>query len=267
MEVGDQILLAGAERYLTKFELGYWGKNLASADFAGTVKGRLRFYRNDGSNFNGYATPGTLLYDSGDFSVATTPRATLVFEDFQLDAAVPLTNALPDNFTWSFQFSGMAPGDRAGLDIFTPPVVGNSYEDYWERANSTSAWILKTNLNVPSMDFAARARASRAGYIRAVTLASGTNQTGCGEAGVAWRAWQAFDPCGNSSICTQYVSVVDTRPPSLVCPTDKAVECGTAWSFGVPTYSDACIFSTMAFDNSQTNTGYRLNPNDPTRWK
>src|SRR5207247_2645570 len=35
--------------------------------------------------------------------------------------------------------------------------------------------------------------------------------------------WQATDCCSNSITCTQRVSVVDTLPPTLTCPTNMTV--------------------------------------------
>src|SRR5574340_1842514 len=67
LEVGDEILLASTERYLTNFSFEYWGTS-SGASFAGPVEARVRFYQNDGAPFNGYATPGSLFYDSGWFS-------------------------------------------------------------------------------------------------------------------------------------------------------------------------------------------------------
>ena len=54
------------------------------------------------------------------------------------------------------------------------------------------------------------------------------------------RIWQATDACGNTSTCSQTVTVVDTTPPVFICATNKSVVCGTAWTFDAPTASDAC---------------------------
>src|SRR5664279_1140872 len=79
-EVGDEIILAGTERYLTNFQFEFWGTNTADPTaFAGPVQARVRFYENNGTNFNGYPSPGSEFYDSGWFSIAPTPRSTEVF--------------------------------------------------------------------------------------------------------------------------------------------------------------------------------------------
>jgi hypothetical protein len=56
----------------------------------------------------------------------------------------------------------------------------------------------------------------------------------------ATRTWLATDSCGNSNVCSQTVTVVDTTPPVITCASNKTVECGSAWSFDFPTVSDAC---------------------------
>ncbi len=142
LEIGDEIILdASAARYASEFVFEYWGLNSNQVDFVGNVQARVRFYRNDGADFNGYPTPHTLLYDSGNFSLPTTTRSTVTIEDFASEAAVPLLVALPDSFTWTVQFSGLDEGDAAGIDLFSPPIVGANFPDYWE--NDGSVWRLK----------------------------------------------------------------------------------------------------------------------------
>ena len=52
--------------------------------------------------------------------------------------------------------------------------------------------------------------------------------------------WTVTDTSGNSNSCVQWVIVLDTTPPVLVCATNKTVECGSVWSFDPPEASDAC---------------------------
>jgi len=156
LEVGDEILLTGTERYLTNFAFEFWGENSANPNsFTGQVSARVKFYLNDGPPFNGYPTPGTVFYDSDWFPVpGPTPRSTFVFvagSDFpSVGLFLPATR-----LTWSVQFQGMGETDSVGVDLYSPPVVGLDFVDYWERHES---WLLRTNL--VSMDFAARMEAS-----------------------------------------------------------------------------------------------------------
>jgi hypothetical protein len=162
LEVGDEILLAGTERYLTQFDFEYFGTNSASpgnVSFAGPVQARVRFYKNDGAPFNGYNTPGTVFYDSGWFGgFGPTPRNTLVFTisggDFPGSGLfIPVSD-----LTWSVQFQGMGATDDLGVDLYSPPVVGSSVpgtgfvQDYWE---NNGGWTLKTDGGT-DLNFAAR---------------------------------------------------------------------------------------------------------------
>ena len=56
-----------------------------------------------------------------------------------------------DRMTWSVQFRGMAADDSAGVDLYSPPIIGASFADYWE---NNGGWRLLTN--VVSMNFGAR---------------------------------------------------------------------------------------------------------------
>ncbi len=281
---------------------------------------RLRFYANDGTNFNGYPTPGTLLYDSGEFwlGMGTTPRATVVYDEFDLwvYALYPLMDALPSDFTWTVQFSGLGTNDRAGVDLYSPPVIGDSYGDFWLRTDA--GWQLRTN--AVTMDIAAQAKASTNhvaiivlstvtnampgnGFVatrtwratdacgnfsdcsqtvtvvdptalvitcatnksveytdpwtfdapsgtNTLTVLSTTTNWTCGAAYVATRVWQAMNAFGNSATCTQVVTVVDTTPPVILCPSNLTVECSSPWSFGTPLAADRGLGGAVVYDNS-----------------
>ncbi len=158
LEVGDEILLSGTARYLTDFSFEFWALNSANPRaFSGSPEARIRFYVNDGPAYHGYRTPGTTFYDSGWFSlVVPTPRSTF---EFTVGADFPsggLFMPVGSSMTWSVQFQGLGTTDTAGVDLFSPPVVGGSFPDYWENSGT---WQLKTN-SLSAMDFAARFQAS-----------------------------------------------------------------------------------------------------------
>jgi hypothetical protein len=130
-EVGDQIVLAGTDRIITRFVFQYYGLN-----FTGDEQARLRFYENDGAlSTSGFAMPGSLRYDSGFFNIpqptSTRNSATLTFLDFTTGAVVPLDGAMPNTFTWSVEFLGIGAGEQAGLDLFSPPDIGFNWDWYW----------------------------------------------------------------------------------------------------------------------------------------
>src|SRR5207249_3356190 len=86
-------------------------------------------------------------------------------------------------------------------------------------------------------------------------LSTVTNVIGhCGSTFDATRTWQATDACGNSSSCSQKVSVMDTTAPVITCSsTNKAVEQGTAWTFDSPTAIDNSGAATITIVSTVTN--------------
>jgi hypothetical protein len=151
------------------------------------------------------------MFDSGAFPIPATPagRATLIFDEFQIEALVPLRVPLPNSFTWSVQFSGLSTNDSAGVDLYAPPVIGSTYNDYWQQ--ETNRWALKTNA-VP-MAFASRLYTVSRGVD--MTVLSTVTNAGPGNAFTATRTWQAVDACSNSATCSQ--SVVVIGPPQPPC--------------------------------------------------
>jgi hypothetical protein len=156
-QIGDEIILEGTARQLYEFSFEYWGTTTLTGGetFNENVEARVRFYLNDGPaapEVPGSAMPNTVFFESALFSLDPTPRSTVIFTNFQLGAVVPLTDDLPDTFTWSIEFSGLGEGEAAGVTLYSPPTVGNSFTDYW--VNDGTSWSLQTN-SVP-VDFAAR---------------------------------------------------------------------------------------------------------------
>jgi hypothetical protein len=151
-QVGDEIILAGTQRYLTRFDFEYWGTNTANPNaFSSTVQARVTFYQNNGALYHGYSSPGSIFFQSSWFNVTPTVRSTIYFwsgTDFPANGLYIPVN----DMTWSVQFQGMGATDSVGVDLYSPPVVGSDYPDYWEIDNGN--WTLLTN-SVP-VDFGAR---------------------------------------------------------------------------------------------------------------
>ena len=70
---------------------------------------------------------------------------------------------------------------------------------------------------------------------------------------VITQTWLAFDACGNTNMCSQVVTVVNTNPPTLTCAANKTVDCGSVWSFDPPTASDPCSAVTVSVLSTVTN--------------
>ena len=116
----------------------------------------MRFYENNGDPFNSYLGPGTNFFDSGLFDVKKpTARSTFIFSAGSAPGSDFPSWGLfipADEMTWSVEFSGMGGTDSVGVDLYSPPVVGQNYDDYW--AFSGAAWTLQTN-SVATMSFGA----------------------------------------------------------------------------------------------------------------
>ncbi|MGO8678226.1 MAG: PEP-CTERM sorting domain-containing protein [Limisphaerales bacterium] len=167
LEFGDQIFLnSPGQAYVTNFSFEYYGVGgKANGSFSGLVSVDVRWYLNNGTpTTSGYATPGTLVYDSGPVNVAATgptTGSTLTFStatgDFPVFPAGTGTNGwyVPGNaLTFTVQFSGMGTGDQVGVDLYSPPSVGTMYADYWQN-NGTAAnpsWVLLENVNGTPVD-------------------------------------------------------------------------------------------------------------------
>jgi hypothetical protein len=148
VEVGDEIILFNPNNatYLTNFDFQYYGEGSSGNEML-----QVRFYANDGPG----GAPGTVLFDSGAFSVTTTPRATLIFDESLLwyngDRVY-----VPNVFTWTVEFSGTTDsGESWGVDLYSPQDVGNNYTSYWDN-DPVNGWLLKTNQFGVNMDFGAR---------------------------------------------------------------------------------------------------------------
>ena len=69
------------------------------------------------------------------------------------------------------------------------------------------------------------------------------------------KTWKAVDVCGNESgTVSQAITVADLTPPTIVCAGAKSVECGSSWTFDLPTASDTCGSATIIIVSTITNT-------------
>lgn len=156
VEFGDEIrlqapTLTGFTATITNFTFEYVG-----LDFSGNEQARLRFYANDGvqetSGGAGSAfKPGSMLFDTDFFPIDPTDTNGLSLEF----SGLSLTN-IPTSFTWAVTFSGVTGTESVGLNLYSPPSVGQNFKDYWENTAATG-WELKRNANgITPMDFGAR---------------------------------------------------------------------------------------------------------------
>ena len=58
---------------------------------------------------------------------------------------------------------------------------------------------------------------------------------GCEDEYTLTRTWTAEDNCGNTSSCSQVITVEDNTPPVITCPVDETVECDAIPAVGTAT--------------------------------
>jgi len=148
LEYGDEIKLAGSDRFVFEFLVGYFG-DFASAPAA---TGILRIYANDGTD----AIPGaqvalrpkSVLWESAPFSLSANNQEVIVAPNI----------TVPDSFTWSIKFDGLGnvAGDSAALSVVNPVTVGGvlsngalgSFNDFWIKNGLTDdSWALNQLAN------------------------------------------------------------------------------------------------------------------------
>lgn len=146
-EFGDEVDFAGTARTLSSLAFSVFGER----DLPAGVRARFRIYRNDGEippkPEPQFRPPGTLLYQSDDIPVRTGLQNIRI-----VDLAIPV----PNKVTWTVEFLGMGPqtGERAGLLVYHPPVVGRSFKDYWYR--ETTGFRLHVLISGVAASFAAQ---------------------------------------------------------------------------------------------------------------
>ncbi len=148
-EIGNEVVLTGAWD-LSSFAIQYYAPN----PLAGTIGIDVRIYKNDGAGTPAsgmYATPSTLVFDSGFFyGLANGPTGnavTYTSSDFT-GGGFAAPYLLPGDFTFTVTYTNSdGSGNLNGLEspLANSPAgqPGSSYGDYW--LNNGSSWDLLTN--------------------------------------------------------------------------------------------------------------------------
>ena len=142
-EYGDEIALAGTDRWITQFDIATYGDFTTNA----VVTAVIRIYANDGSDaLDGphYAyRPKTVLWESAPFTLKPGGQSASFF---------PLIR-VPDSFTWTIRFTGVkqVDGNSVGPIVVNPIQIGGqlanghigSYPDYWRKEGLTDdSWMI-----------------------------------------------------------------------------------------------------------------------------
>ena len=151
LEYGDEINFAGNKRALTDIQFEY-NANIITPDIE---KVHFKLYRNDGAA----GAPGSVLYDSNTDAAGGIQ----VFKGINHVEIGGLNLQVPDKVTFAVQFTGLGPGETAGLTMYDPPTVGKtlaggvigSFDDFWENAGGTWTLFRFPNGN-PAGNFGAR---------------------------------------------------------------------------------------------------------------
>lgn len=145
LQYGDEAILGGTSRAVSQFLFEYFGDFIAPQ---GDEMARIRLYKADGPlTSEGIPTPGTILYDSGLFSIGPG-YITKKFSGLNIN--------VPGVVIWTISFEGLTgfAGDRAGLIFWPEPTVGKSYDDFWQQVNA--GWELRGFNGRPKANFVAR---------------------------------------------------------------------------------------------------------------
>lgn len=149
LEIGNQITLSPNTWSMTSFNVEYYSTGLLNPQNVGVD---LRFYFNNGAPFNGYATPGTLFYDSGwnyGNLVADPTGDTITYSkaDLYQNALLnlPAGFLLPGTFTFTVTFTNLDAANTIDLPLANSPSgqPASSSGDYW--LNTNGKWSLLTN--------------------------------------------------------------------------------------------------------------------------
>jgi hypothetical protein len=73
-----------------------------------------------------------------------------------------------------------------------------------------------------------------------ITLIDRDSTATCADGYVLVLTYRAEDNCGNADTCDQTITVEDTTPPQITCPTDRNFECDAVGDFGTPSATDNC---------------------------
>src|SRR6266404_2736461 len=157
--------------------------------------------------------------------------------------------------TSSYTISPLSPGDAGSYNVFVTNSCGNALSQSAILTVAASPNITCAGDKIIEMGVPWTFDSPTANY-PVIILSTLTNTFGhCDGTFDATRIWRATDACGNSTQCSQKVTLVDTTAPVITCGnTNKTIELGAVWTFDAPTATDNSGTNTITIVSTVTNT-------------
>jgi len=198
--------------------------------------------------------------------ISSNPTNEAAAEGDSVSFGVGAQGSAPLSYQW--YFNGMALGAETNpmleLSVVTAAQVGDYQVVVTNAYGSVTSASAHLSVAVPIVVCGAN-RTVELGVgwdFDSPVLSGGTNavlsllgtmtNAGCGGTYSATRSWMVSDATGYSNLCSQTISVVDTTPPLLSCPTNRTVVYGSGWTFDSPSATDLDGV-TVAVLSTQTN--------------
>jgi hypothetical protein len=148
--VGDEVAPVGGW-FLNHLDIQYWAQNLTGGEQV-----RVMLFENTGTAINlgnriAYEPGSTPLFDSGFLSpvgFGNTSRSTLNYDAGTDFSAGSIFISGSYNLTLAIQFSGIDPGEDAGVSLYDWPSLGSGYNSFW--TFNGSSWSLVSDNGAPT---------------------------------------------------------------------------------------------------------------------
>jgi hypothetical protein len=144
---GNEVVLSTGAPFDSISQFAFQFDLTGTAAFTGSEDIDVTFFGNNSATLvNGSHAPGTVLWTSGNSTLASQGLAAYTTGS-TLTYSVPNV-AVPTDFTWTVTFSNLQAGDAAGLSLYNPVTVGFNYNDAW--VETSGVWALdKSATSVP----------------------------------------------------------------------------------------------------------------------
>ncbi len=152
------------------------------------------------------------------------------------------TNEIVDQFNWQYIGNGLPPYgepiEESCIDLFCVPTI----------TCPPDVTILCSDSTDPNINQVLGTATATIVCESDITIYYDDNllpiiEGECANEFTIQRRWIVENTCGGADSCTQLITVIDTIPPTGVCPPDVTIECGSSTDpadTGFPTVADNC---------------------------